>query len=175
MRSEVGSAPAKYHRHATYHLPGYQSLTPRHTVHVQVVLNAEHLLQFHMARDNLDSSLQYPTRYLAEDNTTFAIDIRLNRYVAQTQVWRYFRAVPTYYFMSASSTTVSFKNAVFRVASKSTVRRHRGSPRVRAYSMQDWLDARERAGDSVLKDFNGMPYLVPIGMASTQVRVFLYI
>lgn len=52
---------------------------------MQVVLQAEFLLQFHMARDSSDSSLQYPTRYLAEDNTTLDVDIRLNRYITQTQ------------------------------------------------------------------------------------------
>lgn len=37
--------------------------------------------------------------------------------------------------------------------------------------LQNWLDARERVGDSLLRDFNGMPYVVPVGMVSTQVRV----
>lgn len=53
---------------------------------VQVILKGDYLLQFHMARDDSDASLQYPTRYLAEDNVTLEIDIRLNRYIAQTQV-----------------------------------------------------------------------------------------
>ncbi|CAM9155381.1 unnamed protein product [Ectocarpus sp. 13 AM-2016] len=52
-----------------------------------VVLQGEHLLQFHMARDSTDAVLQYPTRYLAEDNFTLETDIRLNRYIAQTQDW----------------------------------------------------------------------------------------
>ncbi|CAB1112949.1 unnamed protein product [Ectocarpus sp. CCAP 1310/34] len=85
-----------------------------------VVLQGEHLLQFHMARDSTDAVLQYPTRYLAEDNFTLETDIRLNRYIAQTQ---------------------------------------------------DWLDARERVGEDQLTDFNGMPYSVPMGMVSTQVRM----
>lgn len=37
-------------------------------------------------------------------------------------------------------------------------------------SIQNWLDARERLGDDPMTDFNGMPYLVPVGMVSTQVR-----
>ena len=36
--------------------------------------------------------------------------------------------------------------------------------------IQNWLDARERLSDDPLTDFNGMPYLVPVGMVSTQVR-----
>ncbi|CAM9090652.1 unnamed protein product, partial [Laminaria digitata] len=83
-----------------------------------VILQGEHLLQFHMARDSDDAALQYPTRYRAEDNTTFDTDIRLNRYLSQTQ---------------------------------------------------NWVDARERLSDDSLTDFNGMPYLVPVGMVSTQV------
>lgn len=53
---------------------------------MQVVFQGEHLLQFHMARDSTDAALQYPTRYLAEENFTLETDIRLNRYIAQTQV-----------------------------------------------------------------------------------------
>ncbi|CAM9202218.1 unnamed protein product [Choristocarpus tenellus] len=34
---------------------------------------------------------------------------------------------------------------------------------------QGWLDARDRVGDTMLTDFNGMPYTVPRGMVSTQV------
>eukprot|EP00903_Cladosiphon_okamuranus_P017641 g16248.t1 len=83
-----------------------------------VILKGEHLLQLHMTRDDFDAALQYPTRYRAEDNVTLEVDIRLNRYIAQTQ---------------------------------------------------SWLDARERVGDDLLTDFNGMPYLVPMGMVSTQV------
>lgn len=37
-------------------------------------------------------------------------------------------------------------------------------------SVQNWVDARERLSDDPLTDFNGMPYLVPVGMVSTQVR-----
>lgn len=55
-------------------------------------MKGEHLLQLHMARDGFDAALQYPTRYSAEDNITLEVDIRLNRYIAQTQVrkgaWR---------------------------------------------------------------------------------------
>lgn len=58
----------------------------------QVILKGEHLLQLHMARDDFDAALQYPTRYSAEDNITLEVDIRLNRYIAQTKVrkgaWR---------------------------------------------------------------------------------------
>lgn len=53
---------------------------------LQVVLKGEHLLQFDMARDSSDAALHYPTRYLAEDNVTLEVNIRLNRYVTQTQV-----------------------------------------------------------------------------------------
>lgn len=101
MRIGVVSAFAKYHPKAVCQmLQDNRVCTPKKNAsddtvrhvnmasapHAQVVLNAEHLLQFHMARDSSDSSLQYPTRYLAEDNTTFDIDVRLNRYIAQTQV-----------------------------------------------------------------------------------------
>lgn len=44
-------------------------------------------------------------------------------------------------------------------------------PRAFVRFPQNWLDARERVGDNLLRDFNGMPYLVPMGMVSTQVRV----
>lgn len=53
---------------------------------MQVVLKGEHLLQLHMARESSDVTLQYPTRYLAEDNVSLEIDVRLNRYIAQAQV-----------------------------------------------------------------------------------------
>lgn len=52
----------------------------------QVILRGEHLLQFHMTREGYDAALQYPTRYRAEDNVTLEVGIRLNRYIAQTQV-----------------------------------------------------------------------------------------
>lgn len=55
----------------------------------QVILKGGQLLQFHMARDGVDAALQYPTRYLAADNFTMEVDIRLNRYIAQTQASRY--------------------------------------------------------------------------------------
>lgn len=35
---------------------------------------------------------------------------------------------------------------------------------------QGWLDARERVGNDILTDFNGMTYMVPMGMVSTEVR-----
>lgn len=54
----------------------------------QVVLEGDHLLQFKMVRDSSDAYLCYPTRYTAEDNATFDVNIRLNRYIAQTQVWK---------------------------------------------------------------------------------------
>lgn len=62
----------------------------------QVILQGDHLLQFHMARDSSDAALQYPIRYRAEDNTTFDTDIRLNRYLSQTQVSS---APPTFVLM----------------------------------------------------------------------------
>ena len=40
--------------------------------------------------------------------------------------------------------------------------------------VQGWLDARKRVGNNVLRDFNGMNYLVPMGMVSTQVRGFCW-
>lgn len=43
-------------------------------------------------------------------------------------------------------------------------------PSLCSIARQSWLDARERVGDDLLTDFNGMPYLVPMGMVSTQVR-----
>ncbi|CAM9656283.1 unnamed protein product [Ascophyllum nodosum] len=82
-----------------------------------VILKGQYLLQLHMARDSSDAALQYPTRYLAGENVTLEIDIRLNRYITQAQ---------------------------------------------------GWLDARKRVGNNVLRDFNGMNYLVPMGMVSTQ-------
>lgn len=65
-------------------LPWFVCLVPG-TERGQVILKGEHLLQFHMARDSSDAALQYPTRYVAEDNFTLDVDIRLNRYIAQTQ------------------------------------------------------------------------------------------
>ena len=50
-----------------------------------MILKGEHLLQFEMARADSDATLQYPTRYRAEDNFTMDVDIRLNRYIAQAQ------------------------------------------------------------------------------------------
>ncbi|CAM9257644.1 unnamed protein product [Scytosiphon promiscuus] len=56
-----------------------------------VILAGEQLLQFHMARESADESLQYPTRHFAADNFTNEVDIRLNRYIAQTQASRHAR------------------------------------------------------------------------------------
>ncbi len=50
-----------------------------------MILKGEHLLLLEMARDDSDATLQYPIRYRAEDNFTMDVDIRLNRYIVQTQ------------------------------------------------------------------------------------------
>lgn len=132
-----------------------------------MVLQGEHLLQLHMVRDSRDVYLQYPTRYSAEDNITIGIEIRLNRYTTQTQVWQ--RQHDSKLF---AESWVTWGPNVFPEHAKSFSLITLGNfyPSSRVTHLQNWLDARERVGDSTLRDFNGVPYTVPIGMVSTEVR-----